>query len=156
MNEKLIEEVAAEVLRRQQQTQRTALLIGKKPPQAMGWRYVLSGEADAVLIGSLSAGQLLQFPDEVCADALLSGKPVFLWEGGLEYRRHARTANRALWGRLLAAERQMKQLGVQFLGGSASPLLTAAEARRLLAAGTLPPAGQRMTPLARDILEGKA
>ena len=122
----------------------------------MGWRYVLSGEADAVLIGSLSAGQLLQFPDEVCADALLSGKPVFLWEGGLEYRRHARTANRALWGRLLAAERQMKQLGVQFLGSSASPLLTAAEARRLLAAGTLPPTGQRMTPLARDILEGKA
>ena len=50
----------------------------------------------------------------------------------------------------------MKQLGVQFLGSSASPLLTAAEARRLLAAGTLPPAGQRMTPLARDILEGKA
>ena len=57
------------MLRRQQQTQRTALLIGKKPPQAMGWRYVLSGEADAVLIGSLSAGQLLQFPDEVCAAA---------------------------------------------------------------------------------------
>ena len=50
----------------------------------------------------------------------------------------------------------MKQLGVQFLSSSASPLLTAAEARRLLAAGTLPPTGQRMTPLARDILEGKA
>lgn len=156
MNEKLIEEVAAEVLRRQQQKQRTALLVGKKPPQALGWQYVLSGEADAVMIGSLSAGELLQFPDERCADALLTGKPVYLWEEGLEYRRFARTANRALWGKLLAAERQLKQFGVQFLGSSSSPLLTAVEMRRLLAAGTLPPAGQRMTPLARDILEGKA
>ena len=156
MNDTLIEQVAAEVLRRQAQMQRTALLIGKKPPQALGWQYVLSGDAEAVMIGSLSAGELLQFPDERCADALLAGKPVYLWEAGLEYRRFARTANRAFWGKLLAAERQLKQLGVQFLGGVSSPLLTAAEVRRLLAAGTLPPSVSLMTPLARDILEGRA
>lgn len=155
MYEALIEEVAAEVLRRRQ-AGRTALLIGRKPPQSLGWSYVLSGEADAVMIGSLSAGQLLQFPDEICAEALLMGKPVFLWEDGLDYRRHARTANRALWGRLRAAERQMKQLGVQFLHAASGPLLTAAEVRRLLAEGIQPPAGSRMTPLARDILEGKS
>ena len=156
MNERFIEEVAAEVLRRQRQTQRIALLIGKKPPRELGWNYVLSGDFDAVMIGSLSAGQLLQFPDEPCADALLCGKPVFLWEEGLEYRRCAKTSNRVLWGRLLAAERQMKQLGVQFLGDASGPLLTAKEVRRLLDEGASLPAGSRLTPLARDILEGKA
>lgn len=155
MNGTLVEEVVAEVLRRQQ-PERRALLIGRRPPQELGWQYVLSGEFDAVMLGSLSAGQVLHFPDDVCAAALLEGKPVFLWEGGLDYRRCARTANRALWSRLLAAERQLRQLGVQFLGASAAPLLTAQEMRRLLHAGQTPPAGRRMTPLARDILEGKA
>lgn len=155
MNERFIEEVAAEVLRRQRQTQRTALLIGKKPPRELGWNYVLSGDFDAVMIGSLSAGQLLQFPDEPCADALLCGKPVFLWEEGLEYRRCAKTSNRVLWGRLLAAERQMKQLGVQFLHSEGGQLLTAETVRRLKREGKPLPADCRLTPLARDIWEGR-
>ena len=79
------------------------------------------------MIGSLSAGGLLRFPDSPCADALLSGVPVLLWEEGLEYRRYAHTANRVLWSRLLSAERQLKQLGVRFLGSSGSRLLTAEE-----------------------------
>ena len=50
----------------------------------------------------------------------------------------------------------MKQLGVQFLGDTSGPLLTAKEVRRLLDEGASLPAGSRLTPLARDILEGKA
>lgn len=50
----------------------------------------------------------------------------------------------------------MKQLGVQFLGDASGPLLTAKEVRRLLDEGASLPAGSRLTPLARDILEGKA
>lgn len=155
MTENLIEQVAAEVLRRAT-PHRTALLLGRRPHADLGWSYVLSGEFDAVMIGSLSAAQLLQFPDDASAEALLLGKPVYLWEDGLDYRRHARTANRALWSRLLAAERQARQLGVQFLSNAGSPLLTAPEMRRLLAAGRIPSADSRMTPLARDILEGRA
>lgn len=155
MKEDLIEQVAAEVLRRAA-PQRSALLLGRRPGADLGWSYVLSGAFDAVMIGSLSAAQLLQFPDEASAEALLLGKPVYLWEDGLDYRRHVHTANRALWSRLLAAERQLRQLGVQFLSSAGSPLLTAAEMRKLLAAGRVPSADCRMTPLARDILEGRA
>ena len=106
------------------------------------------------MIGSLSAGELLRFPDDSCADALLSGLPVLLWEEGLEYRRYAHTTNRVLWSRLLSAERQLKQLGVRFLGAPGTRLLTAEEVRRRLRDG-LPVQG-RLTPLAKDILEGKA
>lgn len=155
MTQDLIEEVASEVLRRAA-PQRTALLLGRRPEAELGWSYVLSGPFEAVMIGSLSAAQLLQFPDDASAEALLAGKPVYLWEDGLDYRRHARTANRALWSRLLAAERSLRQLGVQFLSSAGNPLLTAAEMRRLLAAGRIPKADSRMTPLARDILEGRA
>ena len=178
MKEDLIEQVAAEVLRRAapQNEEEGILHVGGLTIDVgnyeafrngeklsltlkefeLGWSYVLSGAFDAVMIGSLSAAQLLQFPDEASAEALLLGKPVYLWEDGLDYRRHARTANRALWSRLLAAERQLRQLGVQFLSSAASPLLTAAEMRKLLAAGRVPSADCRMTPLARDILEGRA
>ena len=70
MKEDLIEQVAAEVLRRAA-PQRSALLLGRRPGADLGWRYVLSGAFDAVMIGSLSAAQLLQFPDEASAEALL-------------------------------------------------------------------------------------
>lgn len=153
MNEQLIEEVVAEVLRREEQP--TALLLGKKPNRALGWRYVLSGTYHAVVIGSMSAGTLLQFPDEACTQALLEGKPVYVCEEGLEYRRYAKTANRALWSRLLAAERQMKQLGVQFLHSEGGQLLTAETVRHLKREGKPLPADCRLTPLARDIWEGR-
>ena len=47
----------------------------------------------------------------------------------------------------------MKQLGVEFLGAGQEKLLTAEEVRRRLREG-LPIEG-RLTPLARDVLEGK-
>lgn len=151
MNEQIIEAVLAEVRRRQSRP--AALLIGREPPQELGYRYVTQGTYAAVVIGSLSAAELLRFPDGACLEALLLGKPVYLCEEGLDYRRYAQSANRALWSRLLAAERQMKQLGVRPLRAPGG-LLTAEEVRRRLRDG-LPVEG-RLTPLARDILEGKA
>lgn len=152
MYEELIAQVLDEV--RRQEPRPTALLLGRRPPQDCGFQYVLTGEHDAVVIGSLSAGELLRFPDEACTEALLAGKAVYLWEDGLDYRKHSRTANRALWSKLLSAERQLKQLGVQRLNASGTRLLTADEVRRRLRDGQR--VDGRLTPLARDVLEGRA
>lgn len=152
MNEELIEQVIAEVKKRQNLP--TALLLGRKPAQDLGWQYVLEGEHSAVVIGSMGAYDVLHFPDEICAQALLSGKSVYVCEDGLDYRAFSRTSNRALWSRLLSAERQMKQLGVQFIGAKQQRLLTADDVRRRLRDGQ--PISGRLTPLARDILEGKS
>ncbi len=149
MRDELIEQVLQEVQRRQN----CALLIGRKPQQDLGWHYVTQGDYQAVVIGSLSAHALLHFPDERTTEALLSGKPVFLWEEGLDYRRFSKTSNRSLYTRLLAAERQLKQLGVQIVGQRQQKLLTAEEVRRRLKNGQ--PIEGRLTPLARDILEGR-
>ena len=155
MNERLIEQVVAEVRRRQQEARPAALLVGRAPERDLGFHYVRQGEYAAVVIGSLSGCALLHLPDETLTQALLLGKPVLLCPEGLEYRQYSRTANRALWSRLLAAERQLKQLGVRFLERKpGEKLLTANEVRRLLREG-LPVEG-RLTPLARDVLEGRA
>ena len=155
MNERLIEQVVAEVRRRQAESRPSALLVGRAPERDLGFHYVKEGEYTAVVIGSLSACALLHLPDETLTQALLLGKPVLLCPEGLEYRRYSRTANRVLWSRLLAAERQLKQLGVRFLERKpGEKLLTANEVRRLLREG-LPVEG-RLTPLARDVLEGRA
>lgn len=155
MNERLIEQVVAEVRRRQQEARPAALLVGRAPERDLGFHYVKEGDYAAVVIGSLSGCALLHLPDEALTQALLLGKPVLLCPEGLEYRQFSRTANRALWSRLLAAERQLKQLGVRFLERKpGEKLLTANEVRRLLREG-LPVEG-RLTPLARDVLEGRA
>lgn len=159
MNERLIEEVVAEVRRRQARSRPAALLLGRAPGRELGFHYVTEGDYAAVVIGSLTACQLLHQPDEAVTQALLLGKPVYLCPEGLEYRQYSHTGNRVLWSRLLAAERQLKQLGVQFLernanGSGSGKLLTADEVRRRLREG-LPIEG-RLTPLARDVLEGKA
>lgn len=152
MNEELVDRIVAEVRRRQKLP--VALLIGDEPPVPLGWDYVTQGEFQAVVIGSMTAAEVLRFPCDACAEALLLGKPVYLYENGLKYRSYAKTANRALWCRLLSAERQMKQVGVQFVGERHERLLTAEEVRRRLRDGQ--PIEGRLTPLARDVLEGKA
>ena len=151
MNERLIEEVMERV--RQTSQRPAALLLGQAPARDYGWQYVSGGSYSAVVIGSMTAGELLRFPDEKSAEALLEGKPVYVCREGLTYRRCAGTANRVFWSRLLAAERQMKQLGVEFLGGGQEKLLTAEEVRRRLREGLA--IEGRLTPLARDVLEGK-
>lgn len=151
MKEDLIQQVIQEVQRRQQPR---ALLIGSPPPQDLGWCYVNQEPYNALMIGSMDASALLRFPDEVCAQALLSGMPVYLWEDGLTYRTFSKTANRAFWSKLLSAERQLKQLGVKFLRPRDGTLLTADMVRKRLREG-LPVEG-RLTPLAKDVLEGRA
>lgn len=151
MNDALVERIVEEVKKRQNLP--SAFLIGKEPSQQLGWHYVTGGAYSAVVIGSMSAHDVLHFPDEISLQALLEGKSVFIWEEGLQYRTFSRTSNRALWSRLLSAERQMKQLGVQFLGAKQQKLLTAEDVRQRLRDGQ--PINGRLTPLARDILEGK-
>lgn len=150
MKEELMEKVLQEVRRRQH----CALLLGRTPSADLGWEYVNDGIYEAVVIGSLSAHELLHFPNEICTEALLSGKPVFLCEEGLDYRRFSKTSNRALYSRLLSAERQLKQLGVQTVGHKQQKLLTAEDVRRRLKNGQ--PIEGRLTPLAKDVLEGRA
>ena len=70
----LVQAVVDEVLRRQ--GQRPALLVGRAPQAAAGWRFVTDGPYEAVILGSLTAAELLRFPDEASAQALLEGKSV--------------------------------------------------------------------------------
>ena len=131
---------------------RRALCIGPPPPGA----DVIPVEAppyDAVFLGSLTPGELLQMPTEAVCQALLSGIPVYLAEEGLLHRRLGGSHAPALYRELCARERYLRQLGVR-LWRTSPPLLTAADVRGK-APGAIPP-GARLTPLARDILEGKA
>lgn len=155
MDERLADRVVEEVLRRLNVSGPAALLIGERPGEDLGYRLTCRAPYDAVVIGSLSAGGLLYFSEPRVLDALLEGKPVFLWEPGLQYRTQAATSNRALWARLSAAERTLQQLGIRFYGGNQSHrLITAEQARQLQVQGRKPPAGAILTPLAREILGG--
>lgn len=155
MDEHLADRVVNEVLRRLSLDSPAALLLGDRPPDTLGYRLTDQAPYEAVLIGSLTASELLRFADGPALDALLRGLPVFLYEGGLTYRAHAATANRALWARLMGAERALRQWGVRFYGGRAErTLITAAQARQLLSQGRRPGPGAILTPLAREILEG--
>lgn len=134
--------------------ERLALCVGDWPAEDLGYRPAGDGPYAAVLIGSLTAGELLCFSHPEVWDALLAGVPVYLWEGGLRYRAGAKTAGRALWSRLMAAERGLKALGIRFYGDGGRALVTAAEARRLLSEHRPLPPGAILTPLARDVLGG--
>lgn len=128
-----------------------ALLIGKEPAAYLGCEYVEKAPYDMVVIGSLELGQLLRFSQEDVLAALAEGKSVVLYEPGLPQA----PKNRALAAALAAARRELKSWGVQFLSGCQKRLITAQEARRLLLQGKCPDAGAVLTPLAKEILEGK-
>ena len=55
-----------------------ALLIGSEPACALGFSYAKEPPYDAVVIGSLSLGELLHFHDEKVLSALAEGKTVYL------------------------------------------------------------------------------
>ena len=57
-----------------------ALLIGREPPLALEFAYVTEGEYEAVVIGSLTLGQLLRFREERVLSALAEGNPVYLFQ----------------------------------------------------------------------------
>ena len=127
-----------------------ALLIGREPGQELGYRYVSEPPYDAVVIGSLSLGQLLRFREERVLDALAQGKQVLLYTPGLPQV----PRNRALAGSLASAQRELKNWGVLFTDGGRKRLGTAEEARRLRQRGERPGFDAVLTPLAKEILEG--
>lgn len=125
-----------------------ALLIGDTPT-ALPFAYVTEGAHEAVVIGSLSLGQLLHFREEAVLLALAEGKPVYLYTPGLPQA----PKNRALAAALATAQRELKNWGVLFTDGSRRHLVTAEEARALRRKGQSPAPGAVLTPLAKEILE---
>lgn len=127
-----------------------ALLIGQEPGIELGFQYAADAPYEAVVIGSLTLGQLLRFRDERVLTALAEGKSVYLYTPGLP----GAPGNRALAGSLTAAQRELKNWGVIFTDGGRKRLITAEEARTMRAAGQRPAPGAVLTPLAREIMEG--
>ena len=128
-----------------------ALLVGREPATELGYTYVTEGAYDVVVIGSISLSQLLRFGDERVLEALAEGKSVYLYTPGLP----GAPKNRAFAGSLAAAQRELKNWGVVFTDGGRKQLVTAEEAHSLRKQGRMPAPGSVLTPLAKDILEGK-
>ena len=126
-----------------------ALLMGDRPG-ALEFEYVDGPPYDAVVIGSLTPGQLLRFREERVLAALGERKTVYLYTSGLP-----QVKNRALGAALASAQRELKSWGVIFTDGGRRRLVTAEEARALRRTGRLPGPGAVLTPLAKEILEGK-
>ena len=124
-----------------------ALLIGEAP--GLDYEYVQEPPYEAVVIGSLTLGQLLRFREEQVLMALAEGKAVYLYTPGLPQVR-----NRALTAHLAAAQRELKSWGVIFTDGGRRRLVTAEEAKQLRRLGRLPEPGAVLTPLAKEILGG--
>ena len=127
-----------------------ALLIGKAPAVELGFTYTAEKPYDAVVIGSLSLGELLHFRQEQVLLALSQGKTVYLYTPGLPEAEK----NRALSASMAAARRELKNWGVLFTDGMQKRLITAEEARLLKRQGKYPGPGAVLTPLAKEILEG--
>ena len=127
-----------------------ALLVGNEPQWPLGYRYVQEAPYDAVVIGSLSIGELLCFSNEQVLSALAEGMPVVLYTPGLPEM----AANRALNAALAGKKRELKSWGIAFTDGSVKKLITAQQAIAMAKAGIKPGPGAVLTPLARDILEG--
>lgn len=126
-----------------------ALLIGREPDADLGYAYVREAPYDAVVIGSLTLGQLVCFREERTLCALAEGKNVILYTPGLPAAK-----NRALSASLAAKRRELKSWGVVFTDGCKRHLVTAQEARLMRQNGVRPAAGAVLTPLAKEILEG--
>ncbi len=124
------------------------LLVGKEPP--LGYQYVQDAPYDGVVIGSLSLGELLCFRNEQVLEALAKGLPVLLYAPGLPEV----SGNRPLGAVLAGKKRELKSWGITFTDGTTPKLITAQQAREMAKAGVRPGPGMKLTPLAREILEG--
>lgn len=127
-----------------------ALLIGREPGAHLGYTYTREPPYEAVVIGSLTVGQLLHFRQEQALEALAEGKSVVLYTPGLPEVK----GNRGLSAVLASRRRELKSWGVVFTDGAQRRLITAQEAKRLRAEGRQPGPGAVLTPLAKEILEG--
>lgn len=125
-----------------------AFLIGNAP-EGLDFQYVREAPFEAVVIGSLTLGQLLRFENEAALSALATGMPVYLYTPGLPQA----PKNRALAASLATAQRELKNWGVLFTDSCRRHLVTAEEARALRASGRQPAPGAVLTPLAREILQ---
>lgn len=126
-----------------------ALLIGAVPP--LPFDYVHERPYEAVVIGSLTRGQLLRFQNESVLEALAEGMNVYLYTPGLP----TVGKNRALAAACATAQRELKNWGVLFTDGSRRHLITAEEAKQMRRRGEAVAPDAVLTPLAREILEGK-
>lgn len=126
------------------------LLIGREPEISLGFAYVQEAPYEGIVIGSLTAGQLLRFREERVLDMLAGGGTVYLYVPGLPEA----PKNRAMAASLAAARRELKNWGVLFTDGGRKRLVTAEEARQLRALGRNPGPGAVLTPLAKEIMEG--
>ena len=81
-----------------------ALLIGGEPACNLGYTYVTAPPYQAVVIGSLTLGELLYFSHPVALEALAAGQPVLLYEPGLPSVK----TNRALAAALASKRRELK------------------------------------------------
>lgn len=126
----------------------SALLIGSQPA-GLPFSYVTAPPYEAVVIGSLTLGQLLCFDSEPALAALAEGMPVYLYTPGIPQC----PKNRALAAALASAQRELKNWGVVFTDGSRRHLVTAEEAKLLRRQGLQPAPGAVLTPLAKEILE---
>lgn len=126
-----------------------ALLIGKAP-DCLDFEYVTQPPFEAVVIGSLSLGELLRFSDEAVLSALAQGMAVYLYTPGLPQA----PKNRALSAALSSVQRELKNWGILFTDGSRRHIVTAEEARSLRRNHQRPAPGAVLTPLAKEILEG--
>lgn len=126
-----------------------ALLVGEEPPCSLGYTYVKEPPFDAVVMGSLSLGQMLHFSCDEALSALAEGKPVVLYTPGLPEA----PKNRALSAKLASVRREMKSWGILFTDGAQRRLITAQEARAMRLAGQQPAPGAVLTPLAKEVLE---
>ena len=127
-----------------------ALLIGRAPLAELGHDYVEEAPYDAVVIGSLTLGQLLSFREERVLEALAQGKQVLLYTPGLPET----PKNRSLASSLASAQRELKNWGVLFTDGGRKHLVTAEEAKLMRQQGRKPQMDAVLTPLAKEILEG--
>ncbi len=127
-----------------------ALLIGREPGTDLGFSYVQEPPYDAVVIGSMTTGQLLRFRDEQVLQALGQGRQVLLYTPGLPEA----PRNRALAASLASAQRELKNWGVLFTDGGRKRLITAQEAKLMRQRGESPGFDAVLTPLAKEILEG--
>ena len=125
-----------------------ALAIGR-PVDILPFSYVTAAPYEAVVIGSLTLGQLLQFREEAVLEALAKGIPVYLYTPGLPQA----PKNRALAASISTAQRQLKSWGILFTDGCRRHLVTAEEAQMLRRRGQAPAPGAVLTPLAKEILE---
>ena len=128
-----------------------ALLIGNAPPYDLGYTYIPEQPIDAVVIGSLTVSQLLYFNVEPALQALSQGKKVIVYEPGLPESK----GNRGLAATLSARRRELKSWGAVFTDGGQKKLITAQQARKMVEAGQTPGPGAVLTPLAKEVLEGK-